>query len=372
MIIVNQSAGHLCIDMAKVISAELNESVIVLSNDRSGNIARKLGVGNCVKHLVRYDKSSAVRRLLSWVVATIQIWWFLLWRSRKERVIYVSNPPLTVFLPLLFRNPFSLLIYDIYPDVLVSTGMLGTNHYAIRWWKKVNCKVFAKAENVYTITEGMADSLSQYIDRGKVTVVPCWPNSSNIHYVEPSENLFIQEYNLEGRFVVMYSGNMGLTHRMDVLVELADRMRKYPIDFFIIGDGGKKPLIMQKISELNTSNVHLLPYQSYDMVPHSLSAADVAVVTLDSESANISIPSKTYNLMNLGRPIMAITSKDSALAKLISKYDIGETFSPENLLGMEQWILKMMHDKAMGIRLSRNSRRASADFTIDNAKMFCK
>lgn len=372
MIIVNQTIGHLCRDIANTMANELKEPTTLIFGNTTDREAQDLDKRICIKKIVRYGNATMLRRITTWVLGAIHMWWKLLWCNRKERLLIFSNPPFSIFLPLFLRNPFSLVIYDIYPDVLVSTGALGSNNFAIRWWKKVNRRVFAKAEKVYTITDGMADCLAQYIEREKITVVPCWPNTSNIHYVERKNNLFVREHHLEDRFVVMYSGNMGLTHRMDVLVELADRMRDYPIDFFIIGGGGKKSLIQQKIRELNTSYVHLLPYQSYAMVPHSLSAADIAVVTLDAESANVSIPSKTYNLMNLGRPIMAITSKDAALARLISKYDIGETFTPKDLKGMEQWILRMMRDKELSERLSRNAKRASSDFTIDNAKVFCK
>lgn len=372
MIIVNQTIGHLCRDIANTMADNLDEPTTLIFGNPKEKVTQALDKQVRIKKIVRYDNSTLLRRISTWMLGAIQMWSKLLWCNKKERLLIVSNPPFSIFLPLLLRNPFSLLIYDIYPDVLVSTGLLGANNFAIRWWKKVNRKVFAKAEDVYTITDGMADCLAQYIDREKITVVPCWPDASNIHYIEKADNQFVHAHHLEDRFVVMYSGNLGLTHRMDILVELADRMRDYPIDFFIIGEGGKKSLILQKISELNTPNVHLLPYQSYDMVSHSLSAADIAVVTLEPESSNVSIPSKTYNLMNLGRPIMAITSKDAVLAKLLSKYGIGETFDPEDLQGMEQWILKMMHDKELRERLSCNAKHASADFTIDNAKMFCR
>lgn len=372
MIIVNQSAGHLCIDMANVMLREMKEQITLLCDKSDVSILKGLDKRITVKDIIRYDNSSTILRIYTWLIAMVQIWWFLLWKSNKEKLFIISNPPFTTWLPLLFRNSFSLLIYDIYPDVLVSTGILKENNAFIKCWRRINLKVFAKAKNVFTITEEMAEKLSQYVDKEKIVVVPCWPDANNVEYINKVDNEFIKTNNLEDKFVVMYSGNLGITHRMDVLVDLAHRMNNESIEFIIIGEGAKRQLIQQKIKTINPPNVHLLHYQPYEILSHSLSAGDIAVVTLDPESANMSIPNKIYNLMNLGRPIMGITSTDSALARLIENYDIGKTFHPDDLDGMEKWILTMKQDIKLYNQVCENSRIAGANFTINNAHMFCR
>lgn len=372
MIIVNQTAGHLCVDMANVMIQELKESITLLCDKTDASVRNGLDKRITVKNIIHYDNSTTIRRIFTWVVALVQMCWILLCQNRKERLLIVSNPPFTTFIPLLFHNSFSLLIYDIYPDVLVSSGILQEKNILVKYWKRINRKVFAKAEKVYTITDEMADVLSQYIERTKIKVVPCWPDADNVEYIQKDNNEFIKANNLESKFVVMYSGNLGITHRMDVLVDLAEKMKCKSIEFFIIGEGGKRQMIQQKINDINPPNVHLLPYQPYEVLSHSLSAGDIAVVTLDPESANMSIPNKIYNLMNLGLPIMAITSKDSALSRLIEKHSIGKTFQPDDLEGMEKWILEMKQNKELYMRVCENSKIAGANYTINNAHMFCR
>lgn len=372
MIIVNQTAGHLCVDMANVMIQELEESITLLCDKTDASVRNGLDKRVTVKNIIHYNNSTIIRRILTWVVALVQMCWILLRQNRKERLLIVSNPPFTTFIPLLFHNPFSLLIYDVYPDVLVSSSILKEKNILIRCWKRINHKIFAKAEKVYTITDEMADVLSQYIERTKVRVVPCWPDAENVEYVQKDNNEFIKANNLESKFVVMYSGNLGMTHRMDVLVDLAERMKGDSIEFVIIGEGGKRQMIQHKINDINPPNVRLLPYQPYEALSHSLSASDIAVVTLDPESANMSIPNKIYNLMNLGRPIMAITSTDSALSRLIEKYDIGKTFHPDDIEGMENWILEMKQNRTLYAQICKNSKIAGSNYTINNALMFCR
>ena len=138
----------------------------------------------------------------------------------------------------------------------------------------------------------------------------------------------------------------------------------------MIGEGGKKKMIEERIEKEKIRNVRLLPFQPLEMLPHSLSAADIAVVTLDSTSSQMSVPSKTFNLMAVGAPLMCIASPDSELGNLIRKYDVGAIFPPESVVEMAKFVIRLKAEEQARTRYCSNAKNAAKDFTNENAKMF--
>lgn len=359
IVIINQSPNYLMRDIAQVFTGQYEEIVMLGAwsvNDMKTDIIKA------------YDKRSMTKRLITCLIATIQIFWKVIWKYRDFELFIVSNPPTAPFLPLMVRNHFSLLIFDIYPDVLVNQHILSSKNLIIRWWRKANKKVYARAERVFTISEGMKECLCQYVEADKIKIVPLWPNNVQIHQIKKCDNIFIREHHLEHRFVVLYSGNLGSTHRMDVLVDVAEIVKD--AFFLIIGEGAKKKLIEEKIEKESCENVLLLPFQPLEKLSHVLSSADIAVVTLETGASQMSIPSKIFNLMAVGAPIMGIASPESALGKLIEKYEMGKTFSPDDIEGMAAFVREVKSNTILKDRLSRNAQSASSHFTNENARLF--
>lgn len=369
IVIACQSCGYLMRDMIKAYSDAGYSITLITSQDSWDRVNKEMPESVRHQKVITYDRSSTVKRLWTWSFCTLQMWWKII-MHHKEEILYVSNPPFAPLLPLVLRNKFSVLIWDIYPDVLVNQNVISNNNFIAKWWRKANKIVYDKAEHVYTISDGMKDCLSQYVNKEKIKVIPLWPDMSNLHKIEKMDNLFIKNNKLEGKFIVMYSGNLGNTHRMDVLVDVAKRVEDKDVLFILIGEGGKKKMIERRMLEEDVKNVLLLPYQPYEFLSHSLSAADIAVITLDTVSSQMSVPSKTFNMMSLGKPLMCIASPKSELGNIVKKYQLGEIFHPEDIEGMTDFVLKLKREKSVKVQYAENSLKASKDFTVENAKMF--
>lgn len=370
LVIACQSCGYLIKDIANAFAETGCEVAVVISQESQERIKGMLCAEVSIATVITYDKSSSIKRILTWIVCSIQMLFKIAFYYRGYNVLYVSNPPLGPLLPLVLRNKFSVLIWDIYPDVLVNHNVISSNNFIAKWWRKANKVVYDKVEHVYTISDGMKDCLSQYVNKERIKVIPLWPDMSNLHKIEKRDNLFIKNNKLEGKFIVMYSGNLGNTHRMDVLVDVAKRIEDKDVLFVLIGEGGKKKIIERRMLEEDVKNVLLLPYQPYDFISHSLSAADIAVITLDTVSSQMSVPSKTFNMMSLGKPLMCIASPKSELGNIVKKYQVGEIFHPEDIEGMTDFVLKLKRKKSVKVQYAENSLKASKDFTLENAKMF--
>lgn len=370
VVLVCQTCGYLLKDIANAYSEAGYEVTVMTSRSSQKTIYEGLRKGIKISSVISYNKLSSLKRILTWFFCAIQMWFKIGFSHRRCFVLFVSNPPLSPLLPLVLRNEFSLLIWDIYPDVLVNQHVISEENFIARWWRRSNKKVYKRAKQIFTLSDGMKNSLSSYADESKIKVIPLWPDNTNLHIIEKEENMFIKNNHLEGKFIVMYSGNLGNTHRMDVLVDVAKNYDDGEVVFVLIGEGGKKKMIEQRVQNEGVNNVLLFPYQPYEFLSHSLSAADIAVVTLDTESSAMSVPSKTFNMMSLGKPLMCIASRDSELGSIVRKYQVGEIFQPEDVDGITQFILKLKNDKEARIQYMENSLRASKEFSVENAKNF--
>ena len=121
------------------------------------------------------------------------------------------------------------------------------------------------------------------------------------------QNPFVKEHHLENKFVVMYSGNIGYTHSVECLIEVAKNMQTdNDVKFLMIGEGKKKTDLVAQAEELNLRNITFLPLQDFNVLPYSLASADLGIITLDENVSRVSVPSKTFNLMAVGVPLLVI------------------------------------------------------------------
>jgi glycosyltransferase involved in cell wall biosynthesis len=196
----------------------------------------------------------------------------------------------------------------------------------------LNRRIFARAANVVVLDRFMAERVQQqYEVRGRMEILPPWPHfdaaSGPVEVTEVGEltnNPFVAEHKLSGRFVVMYSGNHSLASPVTTLVQAALRMRDDPrLVFVFIGAGLGKREVDQAIDIHRPANVLSLPYQPLDRLPYSLSAADLHVVTLGNNMVGIIHPCKIYGAMAVGRPVLLFGPAPSHAAELIDRHGIG-------------------------------------------------
>ena len=168
----------------------------------------------------------------------------------------------------------------------------------------------------------------------------------------------------------MYSGNLGITHDVDVIIDLAENLQNDNVFFVIIGGGEKYALISSEISNRALNNCMILPLQPSHILPHSFSAADIAIVTLSKNASHLSVPSKTYNYLSVGAPLLCIADKKSEIGELVEKYSVGMCFSKNEINGMREYILKVKNNSNYQSVLKRNAFTASLDYGVENAKKF--
>jgi glycosyltransferase involved in cell wall biosynthesis len=366
IIFINQDSGQLFGDIVNAFS-RAGYSCTLLSTAKY-NIRLEPGV-NFVE-CETYDRTTTLKRLWTWLKYTKQVYTYIK-RHKGEELFIVSNPPLAMFIPLLLKRVYSLLIYDIYPDAIVSVGLLSESNLLIKWWKKKNRRIYAGAKAIYTLSKNMAKSMGQYCDVNKIKVIPNWADTSMMKPIMHIDNPFLKEQQLQDKFIVLYSGNMGMTHRIESIVEVATLLKEEKgIFFLIIGMGAKKPIIENMVNERKLNNCMVLPYLPLEQTPYSIGAADVGVITLDENSADVSVPSKTYNMLAVGSALLCITPQSTELSELVKEHNVGKSFRSAEIEKMRDYILELYNDPQLLKLYKDNSREASTFFTPQNAEIY--
>ncbi|MDB4638784.1 glycosyltransferase family 4 protein [bacterium] len=364
-LVVNQSIGVL---FAHIISlAEQSCSVVLFTG-------------------VRYLRTSKVARLLSWFVFTFQLaFHLLLFGHVYKSLLIVSNPPFAPLLAPLARRPYFLILYDLYPQIL---SQLQPRNPLLRHalslltkvWHVVNGFVLRKANRVFTLTSAMADQLRPYFPseelwNSKVVVIPPWADVSTMRPSPNEAQAFREVHDISG-LVVSYSGNMGITHPLEILVDAAALLEGLAISpqiqILLIGEGAKRIALQQQADELKLpcSRVRFLNRLPYNLLAASLSAADLAVVALDGPASSASLPSKTFNALACGTPLLALAPANSALSQLVCHHRCGVVIhpGPDAPTQLVDAILNLKANPDELQELGENALAASYHYTPANAE----
>jgi glycosyltransferase involved in cell wall biosynthesis len=220
----------------------------------------------------------------------------------------VTNPPLLPFVIWLVCKlrgaKFVLRIDDVYPDMLNVAGMLKTGSFTYRVFEKLNSWVYRGAEQIVVLGRDMRSLVLKKLGNqghDRVHVIPNWAESDSISPCRREDNPLLQELRLEDKFVVQYAGNMGYSHDIESLVEAAKILSENPrIHFLFIGSGVKREWLEEQIKTYRLTNVTLLDRR----------------------------PSRAYNIMATGKPIIAMGDETSELALVIQEKKIGWIVPP--------------------------------------------
>jgi glycosyltransferase involved in cell wall biosynthesis len=275
----------------------------------------------------------------------------LRYSRRGDLILYTTEPP---YLPLLgcllhrlTRTPYVVLLYDLYPDVLVELGVLPANHWLVRLWRQYNGWMFASAQELIVLSEPMSERVRRWVPQAaeKIRVIYSWADPERIHPRPKVDNWFVQKHQLQQCFTVLYSGNQGRCHDLVTVLAAALLLRRDPqVQFLFVGSGPQNGRLRQLVRDWGLANCRFLPYQDLEDLPYSLASADLALVSLSIEAEGLVAPSKLYGHLAAGTPIAAITPSNSYLRQLVETHHCGRWFANGDADGLANWIQQLKAD----------------------------
>jgi glycosyltransferase involved in cell wall biosynthesis len=214
---------------------------------------------------------------------------------------------------------------DLNPDQAIITGAVRSTALSARLLERANHAAAHHSRAVIALDPFMAARVRHrwQLD-GNLAVLPPWPHEDHISPIPHSENPFRTRHNLQGKRVVMYSGNLSPVHPVDTILQAAFELREDPrLVFVFIGEGGQKAAIEAAIRRHGLERVLLLPYQPLAELRYSLSAADAHLVSMGTDMVGIVHPCKVYGAMAAARPVLYLGPRESHIGDLLVRFDIG-------------------------------------------------
>ncbi len=275
--------------------------------------------------LSSFGKSSIAVRLLAGASFILQAVLRGLLVGKIDAILVSTSPPMAplaaLVLSKLKRARIKFWVMDLNPDQSIALGIIKETSLRARVFDWLNRWVLARATDVVVLDRFMAARVKQKLDVSqKLTVLPPWPHEDHLEAIAHEENPFRREHGLEGKFVVMYSGNHSPSNPVSTVLQAAGRLvDDSDLVFLFVGGGiGKK-----EVEAADSPNIRSLPYQPLENLRYSLSAADVHLVTVGDGVVGIVHPCKVYGAMAVARPVLVLGPSECHVSDIVARYDIG-------------------------------------------------
>jgi colanic acid biosynthesis glycosyl transferase WcaI len=259
-------------------------------------------------------------------------------RARPDAVLAMS-PPLTLgaagwLAARRWRVPFVFNIQDVFPDVAVELGAI-THPQVIRLASWLERWTYRHSDAVTVLSDDLRDNLVAKITGtvpdayDRIRVIPNFVDTDRIRPADPEAGTYRREHGLEGRRVVMYAGNVGLSQSLDLVVDAARKLVDRTDVVFVINGGGSGRAALQEAA-MGLDNVRFVDFQPKERLPEVLAAGDIHLVPLRRGLARSSVPSKTYSILAAGRPVLASVDEGTEVARVVTDAGAGLAVPPDD------------------------------------------
>jgi colanic acid biosynthesis glycosyl transferase WcaI len=284
----------------------------------------------------------------------------LLARSRYD-LVYATSPPLftgasALGLSLLKRAPMVFEVRDLWPETAIALGEL-SNPVAVSLATRLEEACYRRSRKIVVVTQGIRTRLvHRGIPSEKIVLVPNGANVDLFRFKPDERQRLRDELDLEGKFVAMYAGILGVAQGLETLVEAAWQLRHDPgVHFILIGEGPKKAEIEALAHTRKVNNLTFLPEQPRESIPGYLSAADAALIPLRKlELFKGTLPSKMFDAWACQRPLLL--SIDGEARALLDEAGGGIYIPPEDVQGLVRAVQDLKANPVLGAKMGERGR----------------
>lgn len=312
-----------------------------------------------------FNKDVLILRLVNILTYSIATFFKALVNVKKgDIVIAVTSPPSSPYmakLVALCRGAVCVLrLEDVYPEILVATGMIKPKGILDTCFGLLNKYLFKSSDRVVVLGRDMKALAEKRIGAASqnVRIIRSWADSDIVTPSPKAENTLLKELGLSNKFIVSCVGNMGRAQAIEYIFEAISLLKDDDsIHFLFIGSGSKRSWMEAEIAGSRLKNVTIIGQQPRSEQSVFLNACDISLISLLPGVTGAGVPSRTYNLMAAGTPIIAVTREDSEVALLVQEENIGWVVPPVDAIHLVQAIIDARSD---AVKLSQMSIRAHA------------
>lgn len=363
------ATGQLIQELATQLSKQKNIGINVFTGQPGYAYAKANAPGKQIENKVIVTRTKATKiwprrvrgKTVNAVIFTLRAALHIIRNGYKiDTLMLTTAPPFLAIVGylsnLLFNISYICLIYDLYPEVVTELKVSNRDSPIIKIWHEVNRIVWRKARHIVVVSPSMKHRLlSKYPElEEKVSVISNWADPKQIKPLNRTRNWFAKEHQIDCKFTVLYSGNLGRCHDAETILKVMKLLQKEAIQFVFIGSGTKYESCRQQCLELGLTNCLFLPFQAKEVLPYSLTSADLALVSIAPGMEGLVAPSKLYGVMAAGVATAAICEPHSYLRSLLPSVGCGACFDNDDAEQLAEFIRQLaeapQQAKEMGIK----------------------
>ncbi len=293
----------------------------------------------------------------------------------KPEVIISANTPLAAQRKMVNwanrnRIPFVFWLQDIISVAAKSIfkkrlGILGNLVGFV--FHRIEKKALLSSKHVVAITNDFKDIVQDWgIEPKRVSVIPNWAPIEKIQVLNKS-NPFSKKHGLDEKFVVLYSGTLGMKHNPELIVRASKAFKEDQDILFVVvsGEFGMAYLVKSK-KKWSLNNLLLLPFQPFDLLPQVLASADVLLVILEPSAGVFSVPSKVWSGFCAGRPTVMVVPEHNQAARVTREIEAGFIVRENNMNELISKIKLLKSNKRLCKKMGSKARSyAEKHFPVD-------
>lgn len=274
-------------------------------------------------------RRSSLSRMVDYLSFYAEAAWQAMVLPRFDMVATLTTPPLIGLLgTILRRRHGSQHVYwsmDLHPDASLALGRMSAANPVVRVLQWLSNIAYRSADRVVVLGSYMGDRVvSKGVRPNRMVEIPVWSRSDEIYPCEREGHMLRERLGLSGKFVAMYSGNLGLAHSFEEFLEAARRLRDQPeFVFLYVGGGPRLKEIREAKQQQGLDNIRILDYFPREELHASLSLADVHLISMRAEMTGLVVPSKLYGAMASARPALFVGPAHCETADTIRRADCG-------------------------------------------------
>lgn len=281
------------------------------------------------------NKNSLLSRSLRFVFLSLSIF-FYLWKNVKkgEKVFMVTNPaPLILLVSILKRFKkieLIILVHDVFPENTIPAGIIKSEKSVLyRVLRSIFDKAYSKADLLITLGRDMQQvieaKIRKYNSHSKIEIIENWGDTEGI-YPLLKEEVLNEDSSLKDRIIFQYAGNLGRVQGLIELLHIIKKVKNNRLVFHFVGEGAVKNTMLEYVEENKLKNVFFDGAYSREDQLQVLNKADVSFVSLAPKMFGLGVPSKTYNILAAGKPVLYVGEKNSEIDLLLREENIGYSF----------------------------------------------
>lgn len=323
------STAYIMTELANYLASSYDVSVITTDIKYDGNVSNQ--IRNTPYKIIRknvgnVNKNNLFSRIKGAVESSILLTHNLYKNIKKnDKVFAVTNPFLIIFfvaiLRLFVRFEYTLLVHDVFPENTIPAGLKNEKSFSYKLIKLIFDWSYRKADKVIVLGEDMKKLLiGKGVLESRIDVITNWYDDDLIS-MDIDREKYLKIENLDNKIVIGFAGNIGRVQGLEEFIQYFTSSQNQDLVFVVIGDGAMLKQLKDKYAK--NSNIYFLGNKPRDEQSQFLNSFDISLVTLAKGMYGLGVPSKSYNILKSGKPILYIGDPNSEIDLMVRKYNCG-------------------------------------------------